>query len=83
MQQISPPAGNGDIDTILVQAEGDTGDHTDRKSDFNQSMAESGNVEPNRARRSTRPPSMTAMRGGTSEPCKGTAIPSRPTPTWP
>lgn len=50
MQQISPPAGNGHIDTILVQAEGDTGDHTDRKSDFNQSMAESGNVEPNQGK---------------------------------
>jgi hypothetical protein len=42
MQQISPPAGNGKIDTILVQAEGSTGVHSDRKGDFNESMAESG-----------------------------------------
>ena len=30
MQNIGAPAGNGTLDTILVQAQGETGDHVDR-----------------------------------------------------
>jgi hypothetical protein len=46
MQTIGPPKqGNGTLDTILVQAEGDTGDHTDRRTDLNESLSESGDVK--------------------------------------
>jgi hypothetical protein len=45
MQTIGPPAGNGHIDNILVQAQGSTGDHTDRKGDFNEAMQDSGEVK--------------------------------------
>ena len=41
MQNVGAPAGNGTIDTILVQAQGPTGDHSDRKADFNEAMQDS------------------------------------------
>ena len=46
MNTIGPPAGNGHLDTILVQAQGDTGDHTNRQSDMAESMRDSNDVEP-------------------------------------
>ena len=48
MQNIGAPAGNGHLDTILVQAEGKTGDHAERKPAFDEAMQDSGETEPNK-----------------------------------
>ena len=45
MQNIAAPAGNGTIDTILVQAEGDTGDHVDRQPAMSEALQDSKEVE--------------------------------------
>jgi len=45
MQTIGPPKDNGTLDNVLVQAEGSTGDHSDRQSDFSEAMQESGDVK--------------------------------------
>jgi hypothetical protein len=45
MNTVGPPADNGHLDNILVQAEGSTGDHTDRRADFSEAMQESGDVK--------------------------------------
>ena len=45
MQNIGAPAGNGTIDTILVQAEGSTGDHVDRQPAQAEAMKDSNEVE--------------------------------------
>ena len=50
MQNIGAPAGNGHLDTILVQAEGKTGDHAERKPAFDEAMQDSGETEPNERR---------------------------------
>jgi hypothetical protein len=46
MQNIGAPAGNGTIDTILVQAQGATGDHTDRAPAEAASLAAANQVTP-------------------------------------
>jgi hypothetical protein len=45
MQNIGAPAGNGNIDNILVQAEGETGTHVERKPAMGEALAESGDVK--------------------------------------
>jgi hypothetical protein len=40
MQTIGPPQGNGTLDTILLQAEGKTGDQVERSGVLAQSEAE-------------------------------------------
>ena len=45
MQNIGAPAGNGTIDTILVQATGQTGVHTDRAPAQAEAMQDSKEVQ--------------------------------------
>jgi hypothetical protein len=44
MQNIGAPAGNGTIDTILVQAQGETGPHVDRQPAMGEALKDSGEV---------------------------------------
>ena len=80
MQTIGPPKDNGTLDTILVQAEGKTGDQVDRTAAQSESekdyRKEMGQVpEQNHA------PSTTDS-GRVYEPCRKSATRSRPTATW-
>jgi hypothetical protein len=44
MQNIGAPAGNGKLDTILVQAQGETGDHVDRQPALSEALKDSAEV---------------------------------------
>ena len=44
MQNIGAPAGNGHIDNILVQAQGETGAHVDRQPALGEALKDSGEV---------------------------------------
>ncbi len=46
MQEIGPPKSNGTLDTILVQAQGDTGDHTERSPAMSEALKDSNDVTP-------------------------------------
>ena len=79
MLNICPPKGNGTLDTILVQAEGKTGDQVERAGAMQSD-------ERSTARRWARFPSRTTPRcttaqaGSRSKPCKN--ICSDPKPTY-
>jgi len=45
MQVIGAPKDNGTLDNILVQAQGDTGDHVDRSPALDKALADSNAVK--------------------------------------
>ena len=45
MQNIGAPKDNGTIDTILVQAQGDTGDHVARGPAMSEAIQDSSDVQ--------------------------------------